>query len=56
MTCTSTTPVIAIHGGAGTLSRSHISPEQEASYHSALDNILRAATKVIARTLCDLLH
>lgn len=42
------TPVIAIHGGAGTLSRSHISPEQEASYHSALDNILRAAQQLLA--------
>ena len=48
MTCTSTTPVIAIHGGAGTLSRSHISPEQEANYHSALGTILRAAQQLLA--------
>jgi len=48
MTSTPTTPVIAIHGGAGTLSRSHISPEQEANYHSALDTILRAAQQLLA--------
>lgn len=45
---TSPTPVIAIHGGAGTLSRSHISPEQEAAYHAALAEILRAGQRVLA--------
>jgi beta-aspartyl-peptidase (threonine type) len=41
-------PVIAIHGGAGTLSRSNISPEQEAAYHAALAAILRAGERVLA--------
>jgi len=36
-------PVIAIHGGAGTLSRGQISPEQAEAYHAALHGILRAA-------------
>lgn len=45
---TSPTPVIAIHGGAGTLSRSNISPEQEAAYHTALAEILRAGQRVLA--------
>lgn len=45
---TSPTPVIAIHGGAGTLSRSNISPEQEAAYHAALAEILRASQRVLA--------
>lgn len=45
---TSPTPVIAIHGGAGTLSRSNISPEQEAAYHAALAQILRAGQRVLA--------
>ncbi len=45
---TSPTPVIAIHGGAGTLSRSNISPEQEAAYHAALAEILRAGQQVLA--------
>lgn len=42
-------PVIAIHGGAGTLTRSHISPEQERAYHAALQDILRAGQAVLAR-------
>jgi L-asparaginase / beta-aspartyl-peptidase len=41
-------PVIAIHGGAGTLSRSNISPAQEAAYHEALAAILRAGQHVLA--------
>lgn len=41
-------PVIAIHGGAGTLSRSNISPEQEAAYHAALAEILRAGQRLLA--------
>lgn len=48
MTNTKPVPVIAIHGGAGTLSRSHISPEQEAAYHAALDAILRAGQLLLA--------
>ena len=41
-------PVIAIHGGAGTLNRSRISPQQEAAYHDALAAILRAGARVLA--------
>jgi L-asparaginase / beta-aspartyl-peptidase len=42
-------PVIAIHGGAGTMSRSHISPEQNAAYHAALQDILRSAQQLLAQ-------
>ena len=41
-------PVIAIHGGAGTLSRATISAEQQAAYRAALDGILRAAQALLA--------
>lgn len=41
-------PVIAIHGGAGTLNRSRISPQQEAAYNDALAAILRAGARVLA--------
>ena len=41
-------PVIAIHGGAGTLSRAVISAEQEAAYHAALLDILRPAQQLLA--------
>jgi beta-aspartyl-peptidase (threonine type) len=41
-------PVVAIHGGAGTLSRSAISPAQQARYRTALDEILRAAQALLA--------
>ena len=41
-------PVVAIHGGAGTLSRSAISPAQQAHYRAALDEILRAAQALLA--------
>lgn len=41
-------PVIAIHGGAGTLSRATISAEQQAAYRAALDAILRAAQALLA--------
>ncbi len=43
------TPVIAIHGGAGTLSRSHISAEQERAYHAALQQVLLAGQAVLAQ-------
>jgi len=42
-------PVIAIHGGAGTLNRAHISPAQEQAYHAALQDVLRAGQAVLAR-------
>ncbi|MFT4190487.1 MAG: isoaspartyl peptidase/L-asparaginase [Comamonas sp.] len=41
-------PVIAIHGGAGTLSRAAISPAQEAAYHAALRDILQAGSTLLA--------
>ncbi|RYF07514.1 MAG: isoaspartyl peptidase/L-asparaginase [Comamonadaceae bacterium] len=41
------TPVIAIHGGAGTLNRAHISAEQERDYHAALQQVLRAGQAVL---------
>ena len=41
-------PVIAIHGGAGTISRNSLSSEQEAAYHGALNDILLAAQKLLA--------
>lgn len=41
-------PVVAIHGGAGTLSRSTISPAQQARYRAALDEILLAAQALLA--------
>ena len=43
------TPVIAIHGGAGTLSRAHISAEQERAYHAALQQVLLAGRAVLAQ-------
>ena len=48
MSSSKPTPVIAIHGGAGTLSRSNISPAQEAAYHAALAEILRAGQQLLA--------
>jgi L-asparaginase / beta-aspartyl-peptidase len=41
-------PVIAIHGGAGTLSRSNITPEKSDAYNNALQDILRAAQQLLA--------
>ena len=41
-------PVIAIHGGAGTMSRSDLSSAQHTAYHAALSSILRAGQKVLA--------
>ena len=43
------TPVIAIHGGAGTLSRAHISAEQERAYHAVLQQVLLAGQAVLAQ-------
>lgn len=48
-TASCVTPVIAIHGGAGTLTRSHIRPEQERAYHAALQEVLCAGQAVLAR-------
>ncbi|MBK5204999.1 MAG: isoaspartyl peptidase/L-asparaginase [Polaromonas sp.] len=48
MTLSKPLPVIAIHGGAGTMSRSNISVEQNLAYHDALQGILRAAQQLLA--------
>ena len=41
-------PVIAIHGGAGTITRASLSPEQERAYHVALVQVLAAGQAVLA--------
>ena len=41
-------PLIAIHGGAGTMSRNDISAEQNAAYQAALQGILRPAQQLLA--------
>ena len=41
-------PLIAIHGGAGTMSRSGISAEQTGEYHAALQGILLPAQQLLA--------
>lgn len=48
MKSTSPVPVIAIHGGAGTISRASVSSEQEAAYHAALRDVLQAAQQLLA--------
>lgn len=40
--------LIAIHGGAGTMSRNSISAAQEAAYHAAMQGILRCAQQLLA--------
>jgi len=40
---------IAIHGGAGTMSREAMTPEKEAEYRAALDRALAAGTAVLER-------
>ena len=42
-------PLIAIHGGAGTLNASLISPAQEQAYHAALRDIVLAAQQLLAQ-------
>ncbi|WP_432241181.1 isoaspartyl peptidase/L-asparaginase family protein [Herbaspirillum robiniae] len=42
-----TTPVIAIHGGAGTISRDSLTAEEEARYHQALSDIVAAGQAVL---------
>ncbi|WP_332777584.1 isoaspartyl peptidase/L-asparaginase family protein [Polaromonas sp.] len=48
MTPSKPLPVIAIHGGAGTMSRNSISAAQNTAYHAALQDILRAAQQLLA--------
>lgn len=40
-------PVIAIHGGAGTITRAALSAEQEARYHEALDYVLQGGQRIL---------
>lgn len=40
-------PVIAIHGGAGTIARDLLTPAREAEYHQALEAALEAGWKVL---------
>ncbi|MDR2787969.1 MAG: isoaspartyl peptidase/L-asparaginase [Candidatus Accumulibacter sp.] len=42
-------PVIAIHGGAGMITRALLSAEREAAYHAALDDVLRGGQDVLER-------
>jgi beta-aspartyl-peptidase (threonine type) len=42
-------PIVAIHGGAGTMSRAAISLEQERQYLDALNGVLAAAQGVLAQ-------
>ena len=40
-------PVIALHGGAGTILRANMTPEKEAAYHAALKACLEAGITVL---------
>ena len=42
-------PVIAIHGGAGTITRAALSAEQEARYHEALDYVLQGGQAILEK-------
>jgi beta-aspartyl-peptidase (threonine type) len=42
-----TTPLIAIHGGAGTITRADLSASDEAAYHVALNDILQTAQALL---------
>lgn len=42
-------PVLVLHGGAGTLTRAAITPEQQARYRSALNDILLAGQALLAQ-------
>ena len=48
MSNTHFTPVIAIHGGAGTITRSSITPAQQRAYREALRDVLRGAQHKLA--------
>lgn len=48
MTRSKPRPVIAIHGGAGAVARGGHDAQQEAAYHAALQDILRAAQQLLA--------
>lgn len=41
-------PVLVIHGGAGAMSRTALSPEKEREFHEALQRILRSGQAILA--------
>jgi beta-aspartyl-peptidase (threonine type) len=40
---------IAIHGGAGTISKKSMTPEKEAAYHKALNDALDAGYRILEK-------
>ncbi len=42
-------PVIAVHGGAGTITRAALNAEQEARYHEALDYVLKGGQAILEK-------
>ncbi|MDH6642619.1 beta-aspartyl-peptidase (threonine type) [Ralstonia sp. GP73] len=42
-----TTPILAIHGGAGTITRTAMSADKEAAYKQALNDILAAGQRIL---------
>jgi len=44
-----TTPIIAIHGGAGTITRTDLSEADEQAYHGALNTVLLAAQALLTQ-------
>ncbi|WP_395026169.1 isoaspartyl peptidase/L-asparaginase family protein [Comamonas odontotermitis] len=48
MSSTKFTPVIAIHGGAGTITRASITPAQQQAYRNALRDVLLGAQRKLA--------
>ncbi|WP_104654935.1 isoaspartyl peptidase/L-asparaginase family protein [Ralstonia insidiosa] len=42
-----TTPILAIHGGAGTITRTAMSADKEAAYERALNDILAAGQRIL---------
>jgi L-asparaginase / beta-aspartyl-peptidase len=43
-----TRAVVAIHGGAGTITRAALTPERQAQYEAALEGVLRSAQAMLA--------
>ena len=48
MSATKFTPVIAIHGGAGTITRASITPAQQQAYRNAMRDVLLGAQRKLA--------
>lgn len=43
------TPVIALHGGAGTILKSNMTPQKEAAYHQGLRDCLQAGLNILQK-------